>query len=162
MEEWITNPRPSLTVYIQRHIAYLSCPGEVDIFPARGRRRRWRCWKWWWRRGADRGGWQPWSALSTSNIGNVKTVNKNKLLPSTRRHTTCKDMAAGRKPDTQEDFPSMCEKAFHRYGNTQKLWFLCLCSLHSYCRRFESRPMVILNVESPLKKCCATLHWISY
>ena len=101
-------------------------------------------------------------AISTSNIGNVKTVNKNKLLPSTRRHTTCKDMAAGRKPDTQEDFPNLCEEVFHRYGNTQKLWFLCLCSLHSYCRRFESRPMVILNVESPLKKCCATLHWISY
>ena len=37
--------------------AYLLCPGEVNIFPARGRRRRWRCWKWWWwRRGADRGG----------------------------------------------------------------------------------------------------------
>ena len=101
-------------------------------------------------------------AISTSNIGNVKTVNKNKLLPSTRRHTTCKDMAAGRRHDTQEDFPSLCEEVFHRYGNTQKLWFLCLCSLHSYCRRFESRPMVILNVESPLKKCCATLHWISY
>ena len=86
-------------------------------------------------------------AISTSNIGNVKTVNKNKLLPSTRRHTTCKDMAAGRRPDTQEDFPNLCEEGFHRYGNTQKLWFLCLCSLHSYCRRFESCPMVISNVE---------------
>ena len=62
-------------------------------------------------------------AISTSNIGNVKTVNKNKLLPSSRRHTTCKDMATGRKPDTQEDFPSLCEEVFHRYGNTQNFGF---------------------------------------
>ena len=99
-------------------------------------------------------------AISTSNIGNVKTVNKNKLLPSTRRHTTCKDMAAGRKPDTQEDFPSLCEEVFHRYGNTQKLLFLCLCSLQWYCE--DLRALMVIKVESPLKKCCATLHWISY
>ena len=61
--------------------------------------------------------------ISISNKGNVKTANKNTRVPSTRRHSACKDMATGSKPDTQEDFPNLCEEVFHRYGNILNFGF---------------------------------------
>ena len=32
-------------------------------------------------------------------------------------------MATGSKPDTQEDFPNLCEEVFHRYGNILNFGF---------------------------------------
>ena len=61
--------------------------------------------------------------ISISNKGNVKTANKNTRVPSTRRHTACKDMATGSKPNIQEDFPNLCEEVFHRYGNILNFGF---------------------------------------